>query len=124
MPPDHLQNRSRAHSADASPLTTEQITFAEILGAALAQYWHTQQRASQRGARSPLCRARGDSDVPQGQRILTLCSGKDLEHVFVVPTTGPAFHGHAVFVGMLLQQGQRETIQPSKVLAEMLITDA
>ena len=46
----------------------------------------------------------------QGQRVLTLCSSKDLEHVFVVPTTIAAFHGHAVFVGVLLQQGQREAI--------------
>jgi hypothetical protein len=44
-------------------------------------------------------------DAPQGQRSLTACSGKDLEHVVVVPTTSAAFHGHAVFLGMLLQQG-------------------
>jgi len=60
----------------------------------------------------------------QGQRVLTLCSGKDLEHVFIVPTTSAAFHGHAVFVEVLLQQGQREAIQPSEVLSKMLITDA
>jgi hypothetical protein len=47
-----------------------------------------------------------------------------LEHVFFVPTARAAFHGHAVFVGMLLQQGQREAIQPSEVLSKMLITDA
>ncbi len=40
----------------------------------------------------------------QGRRVLTLCSCKDLEHVFIVPTTSAAFHGHAVFVGVLLQQ--------------------
>ena len=60
----------------------------------------------------------------QGQRVLTACSGKDLEHVVIVPTASATFHGHAVFVGMLLQQGQREAIQPSEVLAETLITDA
>jgi hypothetical protein len=38
----------------------------------------------------------------QGQRLLTLCSGKDLEQVVIVPTASAAFHGHAVFVGMLL----------------------
>jgi hypothetical protein len=46
-----------------------------------------------------------------------------LEHVVVVPTANTAFHGYAVFLGMLLQQGQRETIQPSEVLAETLVTD-
>ena len=60
----------------------------------------------------------------QGQRVLTACSGKDLEHVVIVPTASAAFHGHAVFLGMLLQQGQREAIQPGEVLAKMLITDA
>ena len=40
---------------------------------------------------------------PQGQRSLTACSSKDLEHVLIVPTTSAAFHGHAVFLGMLLQ---------------------
>lgn len=60
----------------------------------------------------------------QGQRVLTLRSGKDWEHVFIVPTTSAAFHGHAVFVGVLFQQGQREAIQPSEVLSKTLITDA
>jgi hypothetical protein len=60
----------------------------------------------------------------QGQRLLTACSGKDLEHVVIVPTASAAFHGHAVFFGMLLQQGQREAIQPSEVLAKTLVTDA
>ncbi len=44
------------------------------------------------------------SGLTQGRRVLTLCSCKDLEHVFIVPTTSAAFHGHAVFVGVLLQQ--------------------
>jgi hypothetical protein len=60
----------------------------------------------------------------QGQRVLTCCSCKDLEHVFIVPTASSAFHGHAVLVGTLLQQGQREAIQPREVLAKMLITNA
>jgi hypothetical protein len=38
----------------------------------------------------------------QGQRVLTLCSGKDLEHVIIVPAAGAAFHGDTVFLGMLL----------------------
>jgi tetraacyldisaccharide 4'-kinase len=42
------------------------------------------------------------SAAKQGQRLLTLCSGKDLEQVVIVPTASAAFHGHAVFVGMLL----------------------
>ena len=60
----------------------------------------------------------------QGRRVLTACSGKDLEHVVIVPTASAAFHGHAVFLGMLLQQGQREAIQPGEVLAQTLVTDA
>ena len=63
-------------------------------------------------------------ETRQGQLVLTLCSSKDLEHVFIVPTARAAFHGHAVLVGMLLQQRQREAIQPGEVLAKMLITDA
>ena len=63
-------------------------------------------------------------DHSQGQRVLTACSGKDLEHVVIVPTASAAFHGHAVFLGMLLQQGQREAIQPGEVLAQSLVTNA
>ena len=62
--------------------------------------------------------------LQQGQRSLTACSGKDLEHIVIVPTAGAAFHGHAVFLGMLLQQGQGEAIQPREVFTETLITDA
>jgi len=61
---------------------------------------------------------------PQGPRLVSACSRKNLEHVFIVPTTIAAFHGHAVFVGVLLQQGQRQAIQPGEVLSKMLITDA
>ena len=52
-----------------------------------------------------------------GPAPLTACSGKDLEHIFIVPTTGAAFHGHAVFLGMLLQQRQGKAIQPSEVFS-------
>ena len=52
------------------------------------------------------------------------CSSKDLEHVFIVPTTCAALHGHAVVVGMLLQQRQCEAIQPGEILTKTLITDA
>ena len=38
----------------------------------------------------------------QGQRVLRMCSRKNLEQVVIVPTTSAAFHGHAVFVGTLL----------------------
>jgi hypothetical protein len=34
-----------------------------------------------------------------------------LELVVVVPTASTVVHGYAVFLGMLLQQGQREAIQ-------------
>ena len=46
----------------------------------------------------------------QGQRVLTSCSGKDLEHVVLVPTASATFHGHAVFLGMLFQQRQCEAV--------------
>jgi hypothetical protein len=59
-----------------------------------------------------------------GSELRSACASKDLEHVFVVPTASAAFHCHAVFLGMLLQQGQRKAIQPSEVFAKMLITDA
>ena len=64
-----------------------------------------------------------DRPAIQGGLVLTRCSSKDFEHVFIIPTTGAAFHGHAVFVRMLLQQRQREAIQPGEVLTEMLVTD-
>ena len=51
-----------------------------------------------------------EGEWAQGQRVLTACPGKDLEHVLIVPTTSAAFHGHAVFLGMLFQQGQRKAI--------------
>ena len=47
---------------------------------------------------------------PQGQRVLTAFAGKYFQHVVITPTAGAAFHGHAVLLGMLLQQGQREAI--------------
>ena len=52
-----------------------------------------------------------DNRVPlAGPASLRACSGKDLEHVLIVPTTSAAFHGDGVFAGMLLQQGQREPV--------------
>ena len=46
-----------------------------------------------------------DNGRTQGQRSLNGCSGKDLEQVFIVPATRAAFHGDAVFLRMLFQQG-------------------
>ncbi len=66
----------------------------------------------------------GGTLTTQGQRSLTACSGKDLEHIFIVPTAGAAFHGHAVFLGMLLQQRQGKAIQPSEVFSQSLVADA
>ena len=48
--------------------------------------------------------------ICQGRLVLTLCCCKGLEHVFLIPTARAAFHGYAVFVGVLLQQGQCEAI--------------
>ncbi len=59
----------------------------------------------------------------QGQRLLTPCSSKDLQHVFIVPTARAAFHGHTVLIRMLLQEGQRKAIEPGEVFTNMLVTD-
>ena len=68
----------------------------------------------------------GDTGLPAGAGLTARisCSSKDLEHVFIVPTTCGAIHGHAVVVGMLLQQRQCEAIQPGEILTKTLITDA
>jgi len=60
----------------------------------------------------------------QGQRVLTGCSSKDLEHVIIVPTASAAFHGPRCLSRDAASAGQRETIQPGEVLAETLVTDA
>ena len=60
----------------------------------------------------------------QGQRQLNLCPDKDFQHEVFAPAATAAFHGDAVFAGMLLQQRQREPIQPGKVLAQMFVANA
>ena len=60
----------------------------------------------------------------QGQRSLNRCSGKDFQHEVIAPTATAAFHGHTVVTGMLLQQRQREAIEPCKVFTQVLIPNA
>jgi hypothetical protein len=40
------------------------------------------------------------SAIPQGQRVLTACSGKNLEQAVIVPTARAALHGDAVSLRM------------------------
>ena len=55
--------------------------------------------------------------VKQGQLQLRRCYAKDLQQEIVVPAATAAFHHDAgATVGMLLQQRQRESIEPSEVL--------
>jgi hypothetical protein len=42
--------------------------------------------------------------VDQGQRSLTRYSGEGLHEELIVPTAAAAFHGQAVFTGMLFEQ--------------------
>jgi len=42
--------------------------------------------------------------VPQGQRSLKRCSGKDFQHEVFVPATTAAFHDEAVAARVLLQE--------------------
>ena len=55
----------------------------------------------------------------RGQRVPSLCSGRDLEHASIVPTAIAASYGQVIFVGMPFQKRQREATQPSTVLAQM-----
>lgn len=62
--------------------------------------------------------------LTQGQLQLTLCSGKDFEQEVVAPAAGAAFHGDAVLLGMLLQERQREAIEPGEILGHVTLAQA
>src|SRR5262245_37425658 len=61
-------------------------------------------------------RSRGGT---QGQRTLTCWSRNDFDQEGVAPAAAPTFHDQALAAGMLLQQRQREPVQPGEVLAQV-----
>ena len=61
--------------------------------------------------------------IGQGQRPLKRCSDEDFQQEVVAPTATPSLHGEALAAGMLLQQGQRQAIQPGEVLTQVLISN-
>ena len=60
----------------------------------------------------------------QGQRQLTPVGRKDFEHELWIPATRAAFHGQTAFAGVLLEQGEREAIQPGKVLTFLVVSNS
>ena len=62
--------------------------------------------------------------VSQGQRSLTCFASKDLYKDIIVPAASSPVHGDAFLVGMLFEQRECEAIEPGKVFAELLFTDA
>lgn len=62
-------------------------------------------------------RALDDQVNPQGQRTLTSCPRHDLQQEVVAPRATAAFSRHAGLGRVLLQQRQREPIQPRHVFA-------
>ena len=54
----------------------------------------------------------------QGQRSLSRDPRKDFEQGGFVPAAAAAGHGHAFLVLTLLQQRQREAVQPRQILAQ------
>ena len=60
----------------------------------------------------------------QGQLQLSLCTRKDFQQEVVAPAATAALHRGAVIGRMLLQQRQREAVEPGKILAEVLVAMA
>src|SRR4051794_16570632 len=75
------------------------------------------------GSRWSTCRVTARTST-QGQRSLNRCSGKDFQQEVLVPAATATFHDQAVATGMLLQQREREAIEPRKVLPEVLVPNA
>src|SRR5438105_6103966 len=61
---------------------------------------------------------------PQGQLPLRDDTRKDFHQVILVPAAEAAFHGDAVLAGMLLQERQRQAVEPGEVLADVSAADA
>lgn len=61
---------------------------------------------------------------PQGQRPLWCNPSKDLQQEVVAPAAATSLHGDAILAWMLLEQREREPIQPGKVLADLGRADA
>src|SRR3982751_765852 len=71
-----------------------------------------------------MCSSPSTASPWQGQRSLNHCSGKDFQQEVLVPAATAPLHGQAVATGMLLQQREREAIEPRKVLTEVLVPNA
>ncbi len=65
-----------------------------------------------------------DYRVRQGQHSLNHCPSNNFQQELRAPTTLSAFHDEASTAGMLLQQREREAIEPRKILAQVLLPDA
>ena len=61
-------------------------------------------------------RQRHDGPGPAATKTLP---GKDFQQEVFVPAATAAFHGDAVVAGMLLQERQREAVEPGEVLPQM-----
>jgi hypothetical protein len=59
----------------------------------------------------------------QGQRSLKRCPGYYFQQEVFAPTTRATLHHDATLPQMLLQQRQREPIQPRKILTQVLVAD-
>ena len=64
---------------------------------------------------SASCEVAGLRD-PHGKRILSSCQAKGLREVVCVPAGHAASHGDALLVRLLLQQADREPLQPRNVV--------
>ena len=60
----------------------------------------------------------------QGQRQLNVCPDKDFEHELGLPSASASFHDAASFAGMLLEQRERETVEPGEVFTCVDIANA
>ena len=68
--------------------------------------------------------AKSNEAPPQGRLQLTCESRTDFEQEVVAPGTASAFHGDAVFFGMLLQEREGQAVEPGKVFPPLLVADA
>src|SRR5205085_2634511 len=59
----------------------------------------------------------------QGQRPLTRFPRKDFQQEVIVPTASVSLADDAVFAGMLLEQRERESIEPRKILPRGLVAN-
>ena len=61
---------------------------------------------------------------PQGKRGLNSFDSKDLHQVVDVPSGHSSSHGDTFFVGLLLEEADREAFQPCEVVGSEAVTDS